>query len=487
MQAIVRYLKTAVEKKNTVALVLISAVILSAMLVIPPQRYGDGNEYFLMLESLSNHLSPDLRESDIDDFYDGPLNAFGESITPYGGYYQSPSGSFYSYHFWAYPLTAVPAKTLLEFLSLDARMAFQVTNAVLFALLLAFITFLSKLTENQKFVLILLLAFSPALWFIHWTHPEIFSFVFVTIALLLMDSKRYGPAVISASVASLQNQMLALLVLFMVAEGTLSSKRRANDFLKLSLLSLLVLIPNLFYFINFGDFSLLAGTTSPENASLLRVFEMLFDLNVGLLPYIPVTLILFFCIISLKTLGGRKLTRELSLLIVMLSMMAVCSATYNWNHGTSGPLRYSIWMLPVISFVIAKNLELIMKSRVLRYALFAGILSQLLIVLSAGAFVTPYPDNYVHHTLPAKFMLDNLPALYNPTPEIFCERTVHAEVDCNQENHYVTVYKNDGICRKALLTCHGIETLEALCGFVDEDVKRLCVLSQNGRWFYVNY
>jgi len=98
---------------NLVVFILLGSIILMSMLFLKPVRRGDGNEYFLMLESLSNHLSPDLRQQDINNSYIGGINAFGEKADPYWGYFQGRDNKWYSKHFWAYSLSCVPVRTIL--------------------------------------------------------------------------------------------------------------------------------------------------------------------------------------------------------------------------------------------------------------------------------------------------------------------------------------------------------------------------------------
>jgi hypothetical protein len=54
-----------------------------------------------------------------------------------------------------------------------------------------------------------------------------------------------------------------------------------------------------------------------------------------------------------------------------------------------------------------------------------GVVSQAIVVMAAGGFVSRI--DALHHSWPARVPLRAVPALYNPTPEIFVERTTHRE------------------------------------------------------------
>ena len=457
---------------NLIVFILISSVIFVSMLSLTPRRYGDGNEYFLMLESLGNHLSPDLRQEDIDGFYHGELNAFNEKIKHRAGYLKNANDSWYSIHFWAYSLFSLPVKLVLGLFNADARKVFQVTNALLFILALCAVNFVSKFSEGQKTLFMVLLSFSPALLFIHWTHPEIFIFSLITISLVMFGLERFGLAIIFAAIASFQNQALVVFVLFLLVKAILA-RFDLKSSVKYCALSSLVFLPNLFYLFTFGRFSLLSGSVFVDNITVLRIFEMFFDLNIGLFPYIPVSLMFFFGIVAFNAYKRRWFETQIFLLLI--AMMLICAMTDNWNSDTSGPMRYVVWMMPFIFFVLTENIPLIFSGR-LKYVFVVGMIIQLIIVIMIGPFISRL--NYLDHTPPAKFVLNNFPALYSPSKEIFCERISHIELKCNNDP---TIYKEGDECRKAILTCDGLKKLRANCPTTDISCEG------NGTWFYVDY
>lgn len=81
----------------------VALVLFAAGILVAPDRYGDGNEYFLTLESLYGHLTPDLRGEDIMRYYTFErlpstnstvlVDAFGEPIPPTSGYVKNVQGN----------------------------------------------------------------------------------------------------------------------------------------------------------------------------------------------------------------------------------------------------------------------------------------------------------------------------------------------------------------------------------------------------------
>jgi hypothetical protein len=473
-------MKTGFKFVTLITFILFSAVILISMLFLKPQRYGDGNEYYLMLVSLRNHLSPDLQDKDIQKAYRGEYNVFGEKADPRWGYFQGRGGKWYSQHFWAYSLVNLPTSLTLELFRKNSAKTLQITNALLFIFLLGALTFFSGFDDGQKLLFMLLLFFSPALWFIHWTHPEVFMFSLVTLSLIFLRSNHFGLALTSAIIASFQNQVLVLFVLFLTIRAVLFFKFNPRTIIRYGILSTVVFVPNGFFLIVFGMFNPLHNASSISNISVFRVFELLFDLNMGLFPYLPLTLLLFLGLVFYSLFKKRIFSDEVQIFTLILALLALCASTDNWNHGTSGPARYVIWILPFLFYVVTDNSVTLLKFSATKIFLGSAVLLQVYLVIGGGFLIRG--EDYLKHTAAAEFVLNHFPQLYNPSFEIFCERTLHKESDCINP----TIYKHGGRCKKALVTCEGLNDLNSACGDLNKDFQTYC-LSHKGEWFYVNY
>src|SRR5438552_2332938 len=115
------------------AVIAAGAAIVLTALVTTPTAYGDSAEYFLMTESLANHLTPDARPEDLNSLAEMARRntlrgGYGRVMAPY---LMTDDARWYSIHFWAYPLACLPAKVLLRVTCLNEMKVPQVTNALL--------------------------------------------------------------------------------------------------------------------------------------------------------------------------------------------------------------------------------------------------------------------------------------------------------------------------------------------------------------------
>ncbi|HSD27537.1 MAG TPA: hypothetical protein VLL75_09540 [Vicinamibacteria bacterium] len=117
---------------------------------------------------------------------------------------------------------------------------------------------------------------------------------------------------------------------------------------------------------------------------------------------------------------------------------------------------------------------------------FVAVLSQAALVASRGG-MEPRVD-YLRHSAAARLLLDRWPRVYNPSHEIFVERTLRREEPLPLPGP--VVYRLRGQCRKALAQKRHLAELRALCGRdpgnVDELKKRV---AREGRavWMYLDY
>jgi hypothetical protein len=94
---------------------------------------------------------------------------------------------------------------------------------------------------------------------------------------------------------------------------------------------------------------------------------------------------------------------------------------------------------------------------------FIGILISQWYVFSFNGYIDPIFDRTLYHTPYASFILDNFPSLYNPTQEIFYERTIHGE----PARWNVATYKDkNGACKKSLTSKSSSGWLIPECGYI---------------------
>jgi len=458
------------KKPYSVALKLFLGIICFLLifgLTVTPQRYGDGMEYMLMTQAFQDHFSPNITNQD----YQNASAEFNYEIPPkLGGIFESNSGNWYSYHFWLYSLLVMPSKVIIKLLNGNQLSAYYLTNAVLYLLAIYYAYRKLKADDKTKLVWVLLFGFNPAIFYVSWTHPEVFTYSLTCISLAMFYNKEYRKAIITLSVASTQNQPIIFLGILYFIEYCLQlfskKNRQANfelkeistRFIKPFILTGLcfspALIPPLFYFISFGKLSLLPFQYSSDAIS--KISSLFFDLNFGMIVFIPLILILF--LVALAHSFTRNAKGLLYIATVFL-ICFICSFQVNWNSDASGLNRYAVWIQPVLIYYCIAEVDLFRKDilkKVFRYGLYASCAVSTFIIFFCGIFSYRYPYTYFNPV--AKIVLNYAPSLYNPQHEVFYEKCAHEE-DYN-ENNFPVIYSNNGYVKKVLLNNSHIEKLK---------------------------
>jgi hypothetical protein len=463
----------------------------------PARPLGDAPEYLLLTESLTRHASPDLRQEDLKAVTDLSLRQ-GIAFPPGGtviGYYEGDDGRQYGYHFWGYSLACVPAKLLLRFVGVNELKALQVTNALLMGLALAAVAFLAPLTETQRFLWNALSFLSPVAWFILWPHPEVFSFSLLTIGLVFSLRGQGHRAIAFASLAALQNPQLMLVAALFWAESVLHLRARLGahvifvmrarvaEGFHYALAAAPFLAHPLFYYWHFGTWSIVAQeATSLAKVSLARAVGLLFDLNLGLFPYIPVA-VLVCLVFVLLDLARRRFSRGVRLFAALAALLLVSTLQWNYNHGSSGPSRYVIWMLPLVFLILVDGA---VGWRRTFWVALAAVVSGAILV-SRGGLIPRY--DYLEHSPQARSVLDHFPRLYDPDYEVFIKRTLHAE---GRPTRGPYVYRLNGACQKVLANQDNRGEVLAECGTIPQGAEAFFAQrpARKGRpkaWTYINY
>jgi hypothetical protein len=413
-------------------------------------------------------------------------------------FHRGRDGRLYCYHFWGYSLAGLPARHLMAAVGLDPLRALPLTNAVLFALALVVVAFLPW-APGRRLALGGLLLFSPALAFLLWPHPEVFSFALVAVALGLTLSGRRTLAVLAAALASVQNPPLVLLVglgwLLAVGAGREAAggkgiRRWARLVVGPTLAAAPALVPAVFFRWQFGVFNLsVRPNEAVASLSFRRGLDLLVDPNLGVLPHAPLTLALAV-IGALVALAGRRALPAVLVFGLLPLLMYACTANSNWNNDTSGPSRYVVWLFPLLAFVAAAETggpASRRPGRLAAWALGLALVTQAAAVLVRGGPLAP--SDFLEHSPAARLVLERWPARYDPEPLVFVERTLGHEGPFKGP----VVYRDDGgRCRKAWLQWRHAQALLDVCGpppgdmatRLEENARRRDVKRQ---WTYINY
>lgn len=433
------------------------SLLFGSIVFVSPRLTGDGHEYLGMTVSFFNHLTPDLREEDIvlrEQIENKNSLNLGENFT-YSGYFKSLDGAWYSYHFWAYSLLNLPVFAFLHYFNFNELRSFQISNSLLFIFSLFVLLTINNLTCSQKAWLFLFSAFSPITLYMGWTHPEVFSYSFVVVAVAFYLKKNYRLAVLASSLASLQNPPILIFTIYIIIYGWKAAGLRLRELPLLSMCASISFIPYMFYYSKYHVLSLLVscGFADISYISFNKVFSLFFDLNFGMLPYIP--LLMFLSIFLLIASIARKNLVIHSLWLVLIMMATMCSTAGNWNCGMMYINRYSVWMLPIIYLICIYEIQRFSAKKINIY-LFVSFLITLLII---GPLVYNHEaGNSLRFNFLSKEVLINTPGLYNPPYDVYAERALGEEVAFDDRLPIIFTYS--GIPRKALTDYQGLSLIE---------------------------
>lgn len=438
-------------------------------------------EYIYMTEAFSLYGAPDLRQEAIDEvarklkwIERTPANL------PYSGFYEADNGKWYSYHFWFYSLLATPIKMLLEVIYIDPYRCFAILNCLLFLALIYHLYKYLNLEKERKILFIGLVVINPVVWYLQWPHTEVYSYILVLYSILLFHNNKLALSILASSLAAIQNPPIIIIGLgigiFSIFKN-FKTKEYFNIF-KCFVSGFPALLPAIFYYINYGTPNLIVktGFASSENVSILRFYDMFFDLNIGLLAYIPLVLIIYLLLI-LKSIPRLNI-KILVILSIIIGMMILSAQTSNWNHGCDGINRYLVWMMPLIFYtIIFFNIRTII--------IYSIIYSQVIVIFLYG-----WPDcnvSYLKLTPLSKVILNNVPALYNPDPAIFVKRSLEQDVYIHGSSLMPFIYSYNKIPKKIYTDYNGLLRLKNHCEIIDTDWynKKLLEFKNKGNG-YIN-
>ena len=422
-----------------------------------PLFAGDRWDYLYPLQAWFNHASPNLYPEDVTSCT--PLLKANSIDNLSSEILEKPpvtvgicraKGYTFCFHFWLYPLFCLPAKYLLWSLGANELAAFTTTNMALFALALYAIFFHYPAPIGRRLALAGLAGLSPVIWYLPWTSPEAFTWCFVVIALVSLSGKHYVLASICASLGAMQNPP----VLFLAGYSALLSWQERDIRLAVFCVSgaALSFIPSLFYYSFFGHPNLIVawGGADTRLITFERTWSFLTDLNQGMLPYVPLLLVLG-CFAVGRIVWMRSLA-GCGAVIVLFLMILACEPSVNWNSGATGMMRYGVWIVPVVAWLTTE------------YASFARPVAIMAVAAVAiqGTIVFRHDGNedYLEQTRLARFVLSRFPILYDPEPEIFYERQLRGEELINTARLPLPFLYN-GRVTKLLVDAESLERLPA--------------------------
>lgn len=396
-----------------------------------------------------------------------------------GYYIKGTDGNRYPVHFVLYSLLAVPTRLVLHIFSINELQSLRLTNVlILFTALFIILKYL-VVNSYKRSILLIATLLSPIMYFLSWPGPDIFYLSILLISIFCFFQKKYFLSAFLSAIASLHSQPLTTLVvlqtIYAVANYikinniTLNNlKKHLEVGLKVALIILVVLLPIFYNLIYFGTWSLWPyfkdGWTTLngfglQNLSPRKLYEQFFDLNIGIFFYTPILIAsgIYFIKRFYKKYDVAFLT------IAFLITAFFYQTNPAWHYGMSGygPTRHALFLIPlfIVYFVF------LMQKSIKHYILLGLIILTQIPIMLMNGYVSPNITNSFNNTPIAQFVLNNWPFLYNPTPEIFVDRTNHIDVD------YPTsaIYKFKGECKKAYIVLSDLPLLRKACNNISVD------------------
>lgn len=457
-------MNTIKKNKFSLAIIIIFAIVCALYLSrLKPGIQGDGKEYIMQTVAFQNHFSFGVTEADLKEAMEEFHNeAEYLEAEYYNDHHMHESGNArYSNHYGSYSALVVPVKLILSILNIYPLRAFSLTNYLLIITAALVILFCLKCGEKKKFFLIVLTLNNPAIFYIPWTHSEIYLYAFTVMGLVFFYNKQYGRSILFLSIAAMQNlgiipfaAMVGIDYIFecYINYKELTGTKNLVGFVKAyykkivpyGLLYLPAFLPIISTYIKFGTYNLVADVAMEDKYLLHKALDYVFDLNLGIFPYEPIITISF---IVMAIIGIRKCRRNTIINVIgIVGMLYIIAHQVQINCGMQQMMRYNVWILPMLLFFVIMN---------------CGNKGKSLYVLGIGeAFVTGGIIAYIvilggdftcNQFAPwTKVIMNTVPGLYNPSHGIFYSRALGVETYHREDP--VCYVNDEGSIKKILLS-----------------------------------
>jgi hypothetical protein len=469
---------------------------------------GDGTEYVMMTEAFYNHGTPDITLEDLVKFkerfqkthkwedlyaregFDGLIEYFKNSKHLYKeasntGFYCNKNQKWICQHFWFYSFINLPAYTIGK--HYGPIRAFYFTNAVFVIITCLVLLFFTPFSLFNQILSALCFCFSCCYWYLGWQHTEVYTSCLVACSLVALFRSKHYLAVLLLALACLQNQPLTLL-LGLYCLITLHQKGfTIKNLIKTGLIASIVLIPPVFYYINFETTNLIkdAGFLDTKYITVNRVSGFYTDFSQGMILTIPLILLLYIPLLLIEAwkMLKKRIAFDFSILIpvTVLVISITVSTMGNWNHGMAIINRYATWLSIVImihTFYLVNKLNATASLVLFNYFFVTQV------------FTTLYHQQFnendwssAYYTPLSKWFLRNHENLYNPDPVIFAGRTQPA-VSLIAENSPI-IYFHKKLVKKILVNQDKIDDLKNF-GVSDDALKKIKKrIHYNYGWGYI--
>jgi hypothetical protein len=482
----------------------------------PFQPVGESDDYIISTVAFVNHpLSQKILPSDIETIgrwfpahYEDSKSNY-EAALEHGAisHFKSPDGNVYPWYMATYSVSVVPVLALLKLLGLPLSQTYYLANILWYVAALLVVYFKLRLPRKNVFLALLLLAASPSIVYYQWNSAELFICALMIMSLVFFVNDRHSWAALLCALASTLNiticgfafSIIGDCFAKMVAEreksdtALLFARRNIRQTLILGACCLPALITPVFNMAVAGVLNLQNTLVSDVSLTYMwggRFLAYLFDLNFGFLPNYPILLPLFFASVILSL--ARHSRKGITLAIGFFAVLSLYSCAWHINSGMQIIARYSTWLSPFLVFSAVTQLQLGGAKKLIAAAKSALLVLSAAITFAVFIFVfRNNAGNYLHFSPIAKIVLETAPALYNPYPFTFVNRTRHVDGGYWFTGE-PTVYADDGGFVKKILIPEG--TSGMLAGKLYGDATEIGIINakldgiraRDKRFAYVN-
>lgn len=355
------------------AILLVAAI---AGLRGPHILHGDGREYVLQTQAIvfdqSLRIDPDARRG-----YWNATNPYGivlggtrppsdelaehkQAGGGFGGLYPDRFGHYRYYHFWLYSAVVAPVYAAFHLFDPSGSLEYFSFRFVNVALLLLFFFLAGRRAAGGPTLAVLaLLLCSPLIPYCDWAHPEIFCLALSFAAFHFSDHPkgRLAAPLLLGLAASMNPPILFFFpALFLFAVNSPDRPLRQAPLRLLAAFAIggAVALSSMAYFqFFFRTPSVISavGLASLDYASLARALDVFVNPFVGALWFFPMALLALPAMFR----RGERLA-DAALLAGVLAAAWLCSATANFNAGQVGTVRYAVWLLAPLWFVVFRRI-----------------------------------------------------------------------------------------------------------------------------------
>lgn len=390
----------------------LGAVVLAGIIDASPRRVGDAAEYVGMTLRMNNGLSPTLVGDESQRLLADviALPGFADArfdLTPPG----RDAGQRF-YHFWLYSFLATPFASITRVVGAHPVYAFTALNLLLFTALTWWLA-----ARGRAIVAVLIVA-GPLIWWVDKAHTEVFLFVLLTFAALLVERYPFL-ALTAAAIAAAQNPAALVVVGVCGVAALVRRHDTRNGLAGVLVAAVIVAIPPVYYWWTMGTWSPLTSTIGRYVPGVRALLTPLLDPNLGLIFYAPILVIL-------AVLGISRVSRRTAWVCgsTIALLLVVVTQSANVNHGgTPSMSRYGIWLLAFLVPFIGEGVDRLQQKR-------PGLLVAAMTVSIAFSLWIFRPALEEHNAAPnalAAQVWNSWPSLDNPLPEVFADRVSGAD------------------------------------------------------------